>query len=74
MMDKDNVKVEGHRGTWYVVDELIIVGGRYYLLEHNTYGEDAPWIAIDVNGTVILDDITEGKGELLDYLQQSMNR
>jgi hypothetical protein len=71
-MQRDNIKVEGHKGTWYIVDELTFNGQKYFLLEHETYGEDANWIAIDSKGKLVLEDITDGTSELSDYLNDKL--
>jgi hypothetical protein len=68
-MNKNKIKVEGHRGTWYVVDELVKFGQLYYLLEHNTYGEEANWVAINEAGELVMEDITDGATELAEYLE-----
>lgn len=70
--DKNKVKVEGYRGTWYVVDEVTFFYKDYYLLEHNFYGEDAPWVAIDTNGKLVMEDITGGVEEFLDRMDEEL--
>jgi hypothetical protein len=69
-LNKDNIKVAGHKGTWYVVDEVQVDGETILLLEHNTYGEDAPWIAIDEDGQLVMEDITDGAEELIERLAE----
>lgn len=64
----DGIKVEGHRGTWYVLDEVIFEGKSYFLLEHETYGEDADHIAVDSTGFNIFSHITDGTDEILERL------
>lgn len=70
--NKNKVKVEGHRGTWYVVDELLFIGKTYYLLEHNTYGNDVAWVAVDYDGNLVMEDIWGGVEELLDFLDEQL--
>lgn len=70
--DKNKIKVEGHRGTWSVIEEVHAYRQTFYLLEHNTYGEDANLIAIDDTGKLILEDITDGIGEVLDHLNDNI--
>lgn len=70
MMDKNNVIVKGHKGTWYVVEEVTFNNETFYLLEHNTHGEDAPWVAVNVSGELVMEDITDGAEELLNYLEE----
>lgn len=67
--NKEKIKVEGHKGTWYVIDELTKFGKKFYLLEHNTYGEDADHIAINSEGKLIMEDITDGIDELTEFLE-----
>ncbi|MDM5370516.1 hypothetical protein QUF96_02850 [Bacillus bombysepticus] len=70
--DKSNVVVKGHRGTWYVIDETSFYGRKFYLLEHNTFGEDAMSVAIDEDGTLILEDITEGIAEVNRHIRTNL--
>lgn len=64
MEKRDNIKVDGHKGTWYVVDEAIVDGRAVYLLEHEQYGEDAACLIVDDNLTVLMDDVWNGIDEL----------
>lgn len=60
-MKKDGIKVEGHRGTWYVIDEMVDDKyGRIYLLEHETYGDMAASVIVDGNGKLLLEDVWNG--------------
>lgn len=74
MLNKEKIKVEGHRGTWSVIDELFKFGKRFYLLEHNTYGDDALCVAIDETGRLVMEDISDGITELYDYLEEDPSR
>ena len=61
------VKVEGYKGTWYVIVKDIIKDGlgrtkTVYVLEHERYGEDAEHLFVDYTGKII--EIFEGIGEL----------
>ena len=60
-----NIKVEGYKGTWYVIDKNHLRDKKIYLLEHETYGEDA-CIIIDEDMNVILDDVYNGFQDLWD--------
>jgi hypothetical protein len=68
LVKKNNIKVEGHVGTWYVVDEVYYEGAMYFLLEHEYYGEDTAWIAVDEAGDIVLEGIRNGAKELIEYL------
>ena len=59
------VKVEGHVGTWYVIDSKEMTKyGDLFLLEHETYGDEAACLIVDRFGKVILMDVFNGFDEL----------
>ena len=63
----EHIRVEGHRGTWYVTDTAKYAKGRrerVFLLEHETYGDEATGIVINKHGTLILDDVWNGFDDL----------
>ena len=59
-MKKDNIKVSGHIGTWYVIDTSKYFGTNLYLLEHEEYGDEVEGVIIDKNNNLILDDVWNG--------------
>ena len=63
-MKMDGIKVDGHYGTWYVIDEGFHKGQRVYLLEHETYGDEAASVIINEAGRVIMDDVHNGLSDL----------
>lgn len=65
-MKKENIKIEGHVGTWYVIDETEWKGEKVYLLEHETYGDEAACLIVDNKLNIILEDVWNGLEEL-DY-------
>jgi len=67
-MLKDGIRVTGYRGTWYVIDETIIDGEKLYLLEHETYGDEAAGLIINDNLDVVCDDVWNGFD---DYYEQT---
>lgn len=65
----NRVKLNGHVGTFYIIDTTTVAGRRFYLLESERYGEDAPHVIIDSIGQ----EITETENgfdspEFEDYL------
>ena len=56
----DNIKVEGHVGTWYVIDETERSGKKLFLLEHETYGDEAACVIVDEDGNLELEDVWNG--------------
>ena len=56
----NNVKVKGHRGTWYVIEEGWNDGEKIFLMEHEKYGSDTAWIIVNENGALLLEDCWNG--------------
>ena len=61
------IKVEGHYGTWYVVDQYIDRGKDIYLLEHEDCGDEAACVIVDKAGNLLLDNVWNG---LNDYFEK----
>lgn len=55
----DNLKVEGHRGTWYVVNQTYFKGEKVFLLESEIWGDEAPYIIVDKYNNIVMDDCYE---------------
>lgn len=55
------IKVDGHKGTWYSIKKhSLIENGNveiYYIMEHETYGEDAHHIMLDSNLMLVAEDL-----------------
>lgn len=48
-LDKtEHIKVAGYKGTWYVIEEVTKEDELYYVLEHETYGDETEWLCIKV--------------------------
>lgn len=65
-MKKDNIKINGHTGTWYVIDESFYHGEKVYLLEHETYGDEAACLIVNEKLEIILEDVWNGFSDLED--------
>ena len=61
---KDNIKVDGHKGTWYVIDTTYYKSKKVYLLEHEIYGDEAASIIIDEDKNIIMEDVYNGFSDL----------
>ena len=62
----DNIAIEGHIGTWYVIDSDIIDGKKMYLLENEIYGDESACIIVDEYKNVIMADVWNGFEEYYD--------
>lgn len=69
-MKKDGIIVNGHMGTWHVIDTQVVEGKTLYLLEHETYGDEAACIIVkDTNNVInfeniVLEDVWNGFDDL----------
>lgn len=61
--DSDRITVEGHVGTWYVVDETEAGGEKFFLLEHEEYGDEAACVAVNEQGELVAEDLWNGFDE-----------
>ena len=62
-----NIEVEGHIGTWYVIDTEVIDGTKYFLLEHEEHGDIAPCVLIDSDANLVLEDVWNGFDDLKEH-------
>lgn len=72
--DSDNITVEGHTGTWYVIDTAEVDGQELFLLENEEYGDETANVIVDENGALVMDDVWNGFDELyeqMDYMAES---
>ena len=75
-MIKENIKIKGHIGRWYVIDEgyqqLNGTQQYLYMLEHETYGDEAECLIIDKDLNLILDEVYNGWDDL-EYMEDTRN-
>ena len=57
-MKREGIRVEGHVGTWYVIDEWEERG--LFLLEHEKYGDEAACVIVDSEGNLVMEDVWNG--------------
>lgn len=55
--DSDHIAVEGHVGTWYVVDKTEVNDEKFFLLEHEEYGDEAACVAVNEHGKLVAEDL-----------------
>lgn len=65
-MEKDNLEIKGYIGRWHVIEESFFKGTKVYLLEHSTYGDEAPGLWVDEDLNVIVDDVYNGVLDLIE--------
>lgn len=64
----EGIKLPRYRGTWYVIDEAFIRGGKYYLLESEIYGDEVPCMIVGRYHDVIMDNVYNGFDDLRELL------
>lgn len=57
MLRRNNIVVKGRRGTWYVIDDHMVEGSKYFLLEHEEYGDLADHIVVNARGEEMSEDV-----------------
>ncbi len=65
----ENISVEGHIGTWYVIAAEEIEGRKLFLLEHEKYGDETANIIIDENKNLVMEDVWNGFDDYRDSLE-----
>lgn len=61
---KDNIKIKGHRGTWYVINQMLFRGKTIYLLEHEKYGDESACLIVDEDCNIVMDNVWNGFQDL----------
>ncbi len=76
--DTTHFHIEGKEGNWLAFDSIIIDGGQFFLMEHETYGKEAAWVVLDEHGKLIVDNVYQGFDQTVlqqikDYLNPTQN-
>ena len=72
-MDTSGLAVAGHVGTWHTIDHMEVDGHTFWLMEHDTYGDEAACIIVDNHGKLSLANIYDGFDEhTVDLLRQEV--
>ena len=68
--DGYNIEVDGHIGTWYVIDTEVVASTKYFLLEHEEHGDGAACVIMDSDGKLVLDDVWNGFNDLKEHFER----
>ena len=72
-MDTSGLAVAGHIGTWLTIGHMEVDGHTFWLMEHDTYGDDAACIIVDDHGKLSLANVYDGFDEhTVDLLRQEV--
>lgn len=64
-----NIEVDGHIGTWYVIDTDMMENTKYFLLEHEEHGDSAACVIVGGDGKLMLDDVWNGFDDLKEHFE-----
>lgn len=67
MEKRENLKIKGYEGTWYVIDSTICNGKDIYLLESEQYGDEAKCLIVDENLELLLGAVANGFDDYYDH-------
>ena len=71
--DTSGLAVSGHVGTWHTIDHMEVDGHTFFLMEHDTYGDEAACLIVDEHGKLSLSDVYDGFDEhTVDLLRQEV--
>ena len=72
-MDTSGLAVSGHVGTWHTIDHREVDGHTFFLMEHDSYGDEAACLIVDEHGKLSLSDVYDGFDEhTVDLLRQEV--
>lgn len=73
-LDTEGVMIENRKGSWIAVDELVIDGRQFFLMEHEQYGNSAAFAVVDANGKIAAEDTYNGFDEsVISQIRQFMH-
>lgn len=62
-METSGLTVAGHIGTWHTIDHIEVDGHTFYLMEHDTYGDETACLVVDEKGRLSVSDVYNGFDE-----------
>ena len=72
-MDTSGLAGAGHIGTWHAIDHKEVYGHTFWLMEHDTHGDEAACIIVDERGKLTISDVYDGFDEhTVDLLRQEV--
>lgn len=62
-----SIRIPGHKGTWHIIDKTEDGDKTLFLLEHDTYGDEAACLIVDEDMNLLCEDVWNGFN---DYFEQ----
>ena len=78
-LDTKDYQIDGMDGNWMAVDEVIIDGRQFFLMEHQEYHRQTAMVILDAYGKKVIEEFREGdkrkvRGILREYVRNSQIR
>lgn len=67
-METQGLSIPGHIGTWHTIDKCEIDGHFFFLMEHDTFGDETACLVVDQNGRLVIDQVYDGFDDYAMYL------
>lgn len=69
-MESEKIAVAQHIGTWHPIEKQEIDGRFYFLLEHDTYGDEVASVIVDEKGILYAQEVYDGfSQEIVDLIR-----
>ena len=59
-VDTKGYTIEGKKGTWQVIDYILMNERKWFLMEHEEYGPRAAYVVLSDDGAVVMNDNYNG--------------
>lgn len=73
----ENLRIQGYKGTWYVIDECFYNGKKYYMLESEIWGDEVPALIVNSDMNIVIDNmgfkIDDVYDDILHTLKERLN-
>ncbi len=60
MLTQRDIPSKGKKGTWQVIDYILMNERKWYLMEHEEYGTRAAYVILSEDGAVVMNDYYNG--------------
>ena len=76
-VDAKGYTIEGKKGTWQVIDYILMNERKWFLMEHEEYGTRAAYVILSEDGAVVMNDCYNGFDEearrnIQNFMQQQV--
>ena len=76
-VDAKGYTIEGKKGTWQVIDYILMNERKWFLMEHEEYGTRAAYVILSEEGAVVMNDCYNGFDEearhnIQNFMQQQV--